>query len=135
MNIRKIIKEEVDDFEWVGSIRAEFPHRDNIFGTTKSINITLSEYIELKYGYNFITVFLEDGRIIEFDNDTGLTYYTYDSLEELLKTQSLLDNYREGYTINDYLEDFTMSPADSELSEFIHKAIPFDILGIYVGNN
>ena len=135
MNIRKIIKEEVDDFEWVGSVRAELPHRDNIFGTTKSINITLSEYIELKYGYNFITVFLEDGRIVDLDTNNGLTYHTHESLREMLQDQDLFDFYKEGYTINDYLTDFTMSPADSELSEFIHKAIPFDIVGVYVGNN
>jgi hypothetical protein len=130
--IKKILKE---DFDWVGSVTPDLPDYKHVFGVTKTVTITLQDYIELNYGHNFIIIFLRDGRLIELDTHYDLSYHTYESLEDLLKSQSLIDYHREGYSMNDYLVEFNMSSADSELSEFIHKAIPLDIVGIYVGNH
>jgi membrane protease subunit (stomatin/prohibitin family) len=140
MNIRKIILEEMD---WVGDVPSALP--DNRFlNKPVPFTITVRDYLNSQYSYDFIDIILEDGRVIELtmEGDWDVKYQTYPSLWELVETQGLSNpwivvgrpiEFNQG-VMEDYLREFNMEEVRPEVAEVLRKVLPLDIKGIYTGS-
>ena len=140
MDIKKIIKEEMD---WVGDVQSALP--DNRFlNKPVPVTITVREYLNTQYSYDFIDIILEDGRVIELtmEGDYDVKYKTYNSLWHLVETQGLSNPWIEEGTptefnqgvLEEYLSEFSMTEVSSQVDEVLRKMLPLDIKGIYEGS-
>lgn len=140
MDIKKIIKEEMD---WVSDVQSALPdHR--FLDKPVPVTITVRDYLNTQYGYDFIDIILEDGRVIELtmEGDYDVKYQTYNSLWHLVESQSLSNPWiEEGIptefnqgVMEDYLREFSMEEVKPEVAEVLKKMLPLDIKGIYEGS-
>lgn len=140
MDLRKIIKEEMD---WIEGIESALPDK-NILEETVPVVVTLREFLNTQYSYNFIDIILEDGRMIELqmEGDYDVTYYTYKSPQEAVYSQGLSNPWVEDgpptefnqAVMEDYLREFNMEEVSQQVDSVLRKLIPLDIKGIYVGD-
>jgi len=140
--IKKIIKE---DFEWTSGVKASLPD-SSILDKKIPVTISLRDYLNTQYGYNFIDIILKDNRVIELtmEGDYDVKYETFDNIVELVKSQGIQtfwnpdeENEPTEITQSDYenyLRTYGMEEVDGEVNEVIRKLIPLDIKGIYVGS-
>ena len=140
MDLKKIIKEELD---WVGDVEAALPS-SSILEETVPVVLTLRDYLNTQYSYNFIDIILEDGRMIELqmEGDYDVKYHTYKSPQDAVYSQGLSNPWSEDgpptefnqAVMEDYLREFNMEEVSQEVDSVLRKLIPLDIKGIYVGN-
>ena len=142
--IRKILSEE--GMDWTSDVKASLPD-DRMLKKKFMVEMSLQDYLVSMYGYDFIDVILTDGRVIEFTIDGhDVKYVVYNSLTELVDEQGLSwrtgedevltnDNFESfEKMVNNYLEEFTMSPVPKAIEDIMKKVIPLDIHGAYTGS-
>ena len=141
MNLKKIIKEEMD---WVSDVESSLPD-SSFLSKPVPVTITLRDYLNTEYSYNFIDIILENGNVIELtmEGDWDVKYNTYNSPWELVKTQSLSDPWASEEVpteftqdvMEEYLREFNMEEVNSQVDKVLRKMLPLlDIKGIYVGD-
>tara|TARA_Y100000389_G_scaffold205001_1_gene261841 strand:+ start:3708 stop:4136 length:429 start_codon:yes stop_codon:yes gene_type:complete len=137
--IKKILRE---DFDWVDNVNPSLPD-SSILDKKIPVTISLRDYLNTKYGYNFIDIVLEDNRVIELtlEGDYDVKYDTYNNIIELVKTQRIQTFWNNDepteitqYDFESYLREYDMVEVDKEVDETLRKLIPLDIKGIYVGS-
>lgn len=140
--IKKILRE---DFDWASGVNHKLPD-SSILDKKIPVTISLRDYLNTKYGYNFIDIVLEDNRVIELtiEGDYDVKYDTYNNIIELVKTQGIQTFWNTDeedepteitqYDFERYLRTYGMEEVDKEVDEIIRKTIPLDIKGIYVGS-
>jgi hypothetical protein len=138
--IKKILKE---DFDWASGVKFKLPDFD-ILDTRVPVTIPIRDYLILKYGYNFIDIIFNDGRVIELtiEGNFDVKYETYDSLWDLVTSQSIVNPWSEEgepkefnqVVLEEFLREYDMEEVDSEVDEILRRVLPNDIKGIYVGS-
>lgn len=140
--IKKIIKE---DFEWASGVKASLPD-SSILDKKIPVTISLRDYLNTQYSYNFIDIILKDDRVIELtlEGDYDVRYETFDNIVELVKSQGIQtfwnpdeENEPTEITQSDYenfFRTYDMGEVGEEVDEVLRKLIPLDIKGIYVGS-
>jgi hypothetical protein len=138
MDIKKIIKEEMD---WVDDIRSSLPD-SSFLNEEIPVVITVRDFLNTEYLYNFITIIFEDGRVIDLTLDGDVKYDSYDSLLDLVESQGVANPWSEGTwpkvfsqdVVEEYITEFYMKEVPHKVGEVLRKVLPLDIVGIYVGN-
>lgn len=138
--IKKILRE---DFDWAGGVKFKLPD-SSILDTKVPVTISIRDYLNVKYGYNFIDIIFNDGRVIELtiEGDWDVSYKTYDSLWDLVTSQSIANPWSEEgepkefnqAVLEEFLREYDMGEVDSEVDEILRRVLPNDIKGIYVGS-
>jgi hypothetical protein len=138
--IKKILKEDMD---WIGGVQTALPN-NKILDELVPVTISLREYLNTQYGYNFIDIILKDDRVIELtmEGDYDVRYDTYSNVVEIVKTQGISNPWQEEgipteidqSVIESYLREFSMEEVTPKVDEVLRKLIPLDIKGIYVGS-
>lgn len=131
MNIRNIIKEEMD---WISDIEAAIPDK-NVLNQIVTVDISVYDYLNAKYNYNFINIILTNNKIIEIQMDgSEVIYSIHDSIYDLVHDQGLVNDINENVSLDEYLREFNLRPVSKEVEGVIKKIIPLDMVGIYVAN-
>jgi hypothetical protein len=141
MNIRKIIREEVngeekDDLQWVKDVPMALPD-EGILDNTVTVPISLRDFLLSRGNGKFIDIIFNDGRVIEIQIDSwDMRYDTYNSTRELVDIEELsLSNYEGEFTLQEYLDEFRMKPVPKYIYDAITSLIPSNVIqGIYVGD-
>jgi len=133
MSLKRIIKEEMD---WINDVQMALPYR-SFLKKPVTTPITLEEFLISQYGYDFINIVFKDGRVIELtmEGDYEVKYNVYKSLEHLVNTEGLsLSNV--SFTLEEYLEEYSMNPVPKQVYNAIISVIPLkrEIEGIWEGS-
>ena len=138
--IKKILRE---DFDWTSGVKFKLPD-SSILDTKVPVTISIRDYLNVKYGYNFIDIIFNDGRVIELtiEGNFDVSYKTYDSLWDLVTSQSITNPwFEEGEpkefnqaVLEEFLREYDMEEVDSEVDEILRRVLPNDIKGIYLGS-
>jgi len=116
MDIKKIIREETDEMDWIRSEGHDAPSESDVLNTP--MQSTVGDYLR-KYSEGegmFFTFFTDGPQIFEILTGGNLEYLVHENIEELGKYISSQDI---GWTsIDDYLNEF---PAVRKLEEFDPK--------------
>jgi hypothetical protein len=132
-----------EGMDWIKGVATAIP--DNSFlNKPVPVTLTVRDYLNSQYSYDFIDIIFNDGRVIELtmEGDWDVKYATYDSLWDLVETQGLSNpwvvegtptEFNQG-VMEDYLREFSMEEVRPEVIEVLKKVIPLDIKGIYTGS-
>jgi hypothetical protein len=131
-----------EDFDWASGVKFKLPDFD-ILDTKVPVTMTIHDYLNVKYRYNFIDIIFNDGRVIELtiEGDFNVRYEIYDSLWDLVTSQSITNPWSEEgepkefnqAVLEEFLREYGMEEVDSEVDEILRRVLPNDIKGIYVG--
>ena len=138
MNIKRIIKEEMD---WVDDIGPSLPN-SNFLHKKVPVTISINDFLVSQYGYNVINIILEDGSVLELQmtGDYDIEYSGYGSISELLYKQGLRLVEPEPTEFNqvvmeEYLREYDMKEVPPQVDKVLRESLPLlDIKGIYVGD-
>ena len=138
--IKKILRE---DFDWTSGVKFKLPD-SSILDTKVPVTISIRDYLNVKYGYNFIDIIFNDGRVIELtiEGNFDVKYEIYNSLWDLVTSQSITNPWSEEgepkefnqAVLEEFLREYDMEEVDSEVDEMLRRVLPNDIKGIYVGS-
>ena len=138
--IKKILRE---DFDWTSGVKFKLPD-SSILDTKVPVTISIRDYLNVKYGYNFIDIIFNDGRVIELtiEGNFDVKYEIYNSLWDLVTSQSITNPWAEEgepkefnqAVLEEFLREYDMEEVDSEVDEMLRRVLPNDIKGIYVGS-
>ena len=129
--IRKILSEDMD---WTKDIKSHIPNDSEIFGATMMVEMSLYNYLPIEYGYNWLTVAIADGRIIEF-----IIEGSHDiKIERSENVKEVDERYNSTgvETLEDYISEYDLDRIreNSITYRLITNAIPNEIIGIWVGD-
>jgi hypothetical protein len=114
MDIRKIIREETDEMDWIRLEGHNAPSERDVLNTP--IQATVGSYMG-QYGDMFFTFFTDGPQIFEIlpSSGGGIEYLIHENMSEFGKYLSSPSNEHEWSSIDDYLNEF---PAVRELVDF-----------------
>ena len=129
--IRKILSEDMD---WTKDIKSHIPKDSEIFGATMKVEMSLYDYLPIEYGYNWITVAIADGRIIEFIIEGSHNV----KIERSENVKEVDERYNSTgvKTLEEYVNEYDLDVIreNSITHRLITNAIPNEIIGIWVGD-